>query len=98
MAEFDETLMSLVKDYPCLYNIKSSHFKVNIKKENAWKEIGLKMECSGKQKLCYIQYTIQGNHYIFDLFQLILYQKGAKCFVKDIPRSIKKEANWHRRR
>ena len=48
MAEFDETLISYVKDYPCLYNTKSSEFKVSWKKENAWKEISQKLDSPGK--------------------------------------------------
>lgn len=37
--EQDEQLIDLVKTYPCLYDTKSADFKVNLKKENAWKAI-----------------------------------------------------------
>lgn len=48
MAEFDEGLISAVKDYPCLYNIRISDFKVTWKKENAWKEISKRLDTPGK--------------------------------------------------
>ena len=37
--EEDEQLIDIVKTYPCLYDTKSADFKVNLKKENAWKAI-----------------------------------------------------------
>lgn len=39
LMEQDEQLIDLVKTYPCLYDTKSADFKVNLKKENAWKAI-----------------------------------------------------------
>ena len=51
MAEFDESLISLVKQYPCLYNIKLSDFKVCYKKENAWKDISKQLNTPGKCNL-----------------------------------------------
>ena len=35
MAEFDEQLICAVKEGPCLYNVRSSDFKVTWKEENA---------------------------------------------------------------
>ena len=37
--EQDEKLIDLVKTYPCLYDISSADFKVNLIKVNAWKAI-----------------------------------------------------------
>ena len=49
MAEFDEALITAVKEYPCLYNTKISDFKVTWKKENAWTEISKRLDSSGKR-------------------------------------------------
>ena len=46
MAGFDELA---VKDYPCLYNTKSSDFKISWKKENAWTAISKQLNTTGKQ-------------------------------------------------
>lgn len=46
-AEFDEQLITNVQGYPCLYNTKSTDFKVNLKKENAWKAIADTLNSSG---------------------------------------------------
>ncbi|XP_011404863.1 PREDICTED: uncharacterized protein LOC105313268 [Amphimedon queenslandica] len=43
MAEFDESLILCVKDYPCLYNSKSADFRITWKKENAWEEVSKKL-------------------------------------------------------
>ena len=55
MAEFDEKLITSIQKYPCLYDNKSSDFKVSLKKENAWTAIASNMNCSGKQQM-YVQY------------------------------------------
>ena len=35
--EEDEALAEAVKEFPCLYDKSSQHYKDNRKKENAWK-------------------------------------------------------------
>ena len=47
LAEFDEALISKVREYPCLYNNKSPDFKVVWKKENAWVEISRQLKSDG---------------------------------------------------
>ena len=47
MAEFDEQLMCAVKEGPCLYNVRSSDFKVTWKEENAWVAISNKLNSTG---------------------------------------------------
>ena len=46
MAEFDEQLICAVKEGPCLYNVRSSDFKVTWKEENAWVAISNKLNRS----------------------------------------------------
>ena len=47
MAEFDEQLVCAVKDYPCLYNVRSSDFKVTWKKDIAWVAKSNKLNSTG---------------------------------------------------
>ena len=47
MAEFDEQLICAVKEGPCLYNVRSSDFKVTWKEENAWVVISNKLNSTG---------------------------------------------------
>ena len=49
MAEFDEQLIYKVQEYPCLFNTRSSDFKVSIKKENAWIVIAKHMSIFGEK-------------------------------------------------
>ena len=56
MAEFDEQLICAVKEYPCLYNTKLTDFKVNWKKENAWRAISKQLNSNGERK--YINFTL----------------------------------------
>ena len=46
--ERDETLIEAVREYPCLYNSRSPEFKVQLKKENAWKAVAEVLERSGE--------------------------------------------------
>lgn len=43
----DALLISLVRDYPYLYNKELTDFKDSIKKKNAWIEIGIIMNMTG---------------------------------------------------
>ena len=64
MVEFDESLISAVKDYPCLYNIRISDFKVTWKKENAWKEISRHLNTPGMNVWLVIMFI---NYFIVDV-------------------------------
>jgi hypothetical protein len=46
----DEKLIEAVRDHPCLYNAIHPHYRVLLKKENAWKAISEAMgpNISGK--------------------------------------------------
>ena len=44
----DESLISEVREHPCLYNTRSPDFKVLLKKENAWKAIAASLGVSGE--------------------------------------------------
>ena len=46
--ERDEALIEAVREYPYLYNSRSSEYKVQSKKENAWTAIAEQLERSGK--------------------------------------------------
>ena len=46
----DEQLIQAVKEHQCLYNTKSADYKIQLRKENAWKAIALALgeNISGK--------------------------------------------------
>ena len=48
--EKDEVLIEAVQDCQCLYNSKSTEFKVVLKKENTWTAIAAKLERTGEQR------------------------------------------------
>lgn len=50
MAEFVDTevLISLVREYPYLYNKQDRRYKDTVVKENAWKSISETLNVSGK--------------------------------------------------
>ena len=77
MAEFDEALISCVKDYPCLYNSKSAEFKISWKKENAWAEVS--------KKVVFLVTTKLSTHY----FQLTMLLKDGRFYVNATLKSIK---------
>ena len=64
MAEFDKSLISAVKDYPCLYNIRISDSKVTWKKENTWKEISRRLNTTGTNVWLVIMFI---NYFIVDV-------------------------------
>ena len=66
MAEFDEALISAVKDYPCLYNTKSGDYKVTWKKENAWAEIAKRLKTNSKISTLF-QYDIYKMYCVVDV-------------------------------
>ena len=50
----DELLISEVKQHPCLYNTRCLHFKVALKKENAWKTVSTALGVTGKSEIACI--------------------------------------------
>lgn len=47
-AEEDEILITLVSQYPLLYNLNLEDYKNNRKKDNVWSEIGEKLNKTSK--------------------------------------------------
>jgi len=72
----DEALAEAVKQFPCLYDKSSQHYKDNRKKENAWKlvdqELGLE---EGKKIINNIFLTFFHTSY----FYRKIYLKYIKC-------------------
>ena len=46
--ERHKALIEAVREYPCLYNSRSREFKVQLKKENAWKAVAEALKRSGE--------------------------------------------------
>lgn len=49
MASFTVEVLEMVKKYPMLYDIKHPDYRNIAKREMRWKEIGLRLNKSGKQ-------------------------------------------------
>ena len=47
-VEQDKLLIDAVRRYPCIYNIRSSEFKVALVKETAWKAIAETLQRTGE--------------------------------------------------
>ena len=48
MASFDEKLIHLFEQNPCLYDKKQKSYKDVVLKENVWASIAQEMNCDGK--------------------------------------------------
>ena len=53
----DELLVSEVKQHPCLNNTRTSDFRVQLKKKNAWKAVCTALDVTGKG-LCITKFTV----------------------------------------
>lgn len=62
-AEEDEILITLVSQYPLLYDLSEEDYRNTRKKDKTWSEIGLKLNKSGKFLL--ISFTLFFNNSCF---------------------------------
>lgn len=58
-------LIVLVKNYPMLYNAASHDFKFHSQKENAWKEIGSKLNAHGNYKKYRCNFLLDTSYLVY---------------------------------